>query len=312
MSKLIRAAFYRYSHNVLFYVCLALSIISAAVFSYAVRRDKEMYAALLLVQSLIYAVLLSVIVGCEASGGCKNKIIYGYGRTQIYFSELIAACAVVTGFYFIYILISFIFNISTAPQTPVSLILQAVFGFYCISLCLCVICVFISFVSGKTIAAAIICVILVFGIYITWEPTETVLNKAEYFTVYTPKTDTGEEPVLQGEKNPDDEDMIELKQKNPEYVGGFARTLLVLYRDLNPYCQLKRYNSVLRPYFYTDEERRHANGLISPHLIEAGYLDMNISEDGQKFLDAAPLYPLSVIAVFVPSGALLYRKKKFR
>lgn len=172
---------------------------------------------------------------------------------------------------------------------------------------------FISFTSGKTIAAAIICVILVFGVYITWEPTETVLNKAEYFTVYTPKNAMGGEPAFQGERNPDDEDMIEVKQKNPEYVGGFARTLLVLYRDLNPYCQLKRYNSVLRPYFYTDEERSYANGLIfSPHLIEAGYLDTDITEDEQKFLNAAPFYPLAVTAVLVPSGALLYRKKKYR
>jgi hypothetical protein len=312
MSKLIRAAFYRYFHSILFYVCLALSLISAAVFSYAVGRDKEMYAGLLLLQSLIYAVLLSVTVGGEASGGCKNKIIYGYSRLQIYFSELIAACTVVSGIYLFYIIFSFLFNISTVSQTPVSLIMQSLLGFYCISLCICALCVFISFTSGKTIAAAIICVILVFGIYITWEPTETILNKAEYFTVYTPKNAMGGEPAFQGVRNPDDEDMIEVKQKNPEYVGGFARKLLVLYRDLNPYCQLKRYNAVLRPYFYTEEERRHANGLISPYLIDAGYLDTDITEDEQKFLDTAPLYPLAVTAVTVPLGALLYRKKKFR
>ncbi len=312
MSKLIRAAFYRYFHSILFYVCLALSLISAAVFSYAVRRDKEMYAGLLLLQSFVYAVLLSVTVGGEASGGCKNKIIYGYSRLQIYFSELVAASAVVSGIYLFYIIFSFLFNISTVSQTPVSLIMQSLLGFYCILLCICALCVFISFASGKTIAAAIICVILVFGIYITWEPTETVLNKAEYFTFYTPKNAMGGEPAFQGVRNPDDEDMIEVKQKNPEYVGGFARTLLVLYRDLNPYCQLKRYNSVLRPYFYTEEERSHANGLISPVLIEAGYLDTDITEDEQKFLNAAPLYPLAVTAVLVPSGALLYRKKKFR
>ena len=119
MPDLIRAEFSRLFKSRVFYVCLAVSggIPLFRVFSrslmmdsmdsyYSNQRSQGVQNLMFLFIGLISAVFISLFIGREIKDGTvRNKIVCGYTRQEIYFSELIVSTYAVMIFQLAYTLI---------------------------------------------------------------------------------------------------------------------------------------------------------------------------------------------------------------
>ena len=297
MIKLFRASLFRYFHSVLFWICFALSVVFAVIFAVYTFDDNAFFAA-----TAVMAVMISVSVGGELGGQCKNKIIYGYGRTVIFFSELLCSFCVVSAGFAVYSAIFFVCNAAIITNMPAEVILKTALGFYLISLSLCALFVFICSASAKKTVSAILCLLTLFAMYIASGRIMTALSVSEYVTIYT---------VPQGENIPAPPsgegvapgaplDGYEAhREKNPNYIDGTARSLLILCRDINPFSQLARYSSIAAPYLLTDGQlAEYMADPLTPDGIKSRF-DRTVTEEKRKFLNTAPLYGLSVVLLYV-------------
>lgn len=296
MPKLIRAGFFRYFHSTVFWVCGGLSAVLAFLFGYRLCRNVCLDEHWFFFATVVFAVLLSLSVGGEVSGTAKNKIVKGYSRTQIFFSEWLVACAIVSIFFVLYLVMAFLLNTAILSHTPLSLTVQCIVGFYSIALTLTTVYLSLVCMIAKKTVAVIVCFVLSFGVYFTSFTVADRLNNREFNKVGT----LGE--------NGEWEFSLE---KNPEYVEEPVRSVLSFYLNVNPYGQRSVYEDIVYPYLFRDGAweaalEATANTTGNEHLLR------EISPEEQRFLDLAPLYTVAPIPLFVLAGWLSFRKKELK
>ena len=317
MLKLIRSALYRYMHSRFLYVSAALFTVSAVIFALYIRNRNGLSLYTFLAQNIILSILISITVSGEFCGCTKNKIVCGSGRMQIFFSELLSAYIVVSAFFLINIALSAVLNTDFVSRLPVLLAFEVTGGFYLINLSLCSVFVFFSAVSGRKVLSVVLSVVFVFVSVIANGITEDLLRQPEYLIFYV--SDKENEHISENgiiyEQDPGN--LTEIKQKNPEYIGGAARAIILQFYKANPFYDITQYQRILTPYIYSDEKIEELSSVYSPG--DPGYDNPTYrmrfvreeTEEEQRFLYEAPLYCLAVIVLSVAAGALVFRKKKF-
>lgn len=296
MLKLIRAGFFRYFHSTVFWVSGGLSLILSVFFGYDLSHEVTLNEYWFFFATVVFAVLLSLSVGGEVSTNAKNKLVKGYSRTRIFFSEWIVACAVTSILFLVYLIPAFLLNTAILAHTPPRLMVQCIVGFYAISLALTTVFLSLAFVTARKTVALAVCFLLSFGVYATSFTVASQLNEREFFKVGT-MLDNGEFEYWE--------------EKNPKYVEEPLRSVLSFYLNVNPYGQRSVYEDVVFPYLFPDDKweaalEATANTSGNEHLLR------EISEEEQRFLDLAPLYSAAPIPLFVLAGWLAFRKKELK
>lgn len=296
MSKLIRAGFFRYFHSPVFYVCSALTLLLSFIFAFRISRCVELNEYCFVLETVIFAVLIAVSLGYEASGNIRNKIVKGYSKSEIYFSETIVAITLVSVYFIWFAILSFALNTVILSHIPVSLMLSCIFGFYLMAVMLTAAFVFITCAVSRQTVSAVICLSVIIVLYMTSTVADAFLSEPQYIK-WAKKTENGEWEYM--------------LEENPKYIDEPLRSILVFYRNTNPYGQRAKYEAIAEPCLYTDEDWEKARENIADTLGSA-FLDRELSADEQTFLQQAPVCALIPIPFLIVAGWLVFRKKSFR
>ena len=295
MIKLLRAGFFRYFHSTVFKICSLLTIVFSILFSYSTYSDSNLNEIWFMFGTLMIAVLITFTIGNEASSHIKNKIVAGYTKTQIYFSEIILANIFALIFFIVFFISFIVGNLYILGHTPILLSVQTILGFVSMVLLLASVFASLSCIISSKTAPSIVCLILVIVLTITNSMVVNLLKEEEFFKVGSTESGKWEQ----------------WEEKNPRYIDEPLRSVLIFYRDINPYGQRAEYESILIPFLYDDESWEQAKE-ATEHTIGNEFLRREISEEEQKYLNKAPVIMISPLPVFIILGWLIFRKKEFK
>ncbi|MBR6740861.1 MAG: hypothetical protein IKM04_07340 [Clostridia bacterium] len=295
MSKLLKATFFRYTHSMVFGICLLLTAVFAGLFSRWIHYASELSARWFLAEIIVFATVICLTVGTETAGCVKNKLVCGFSRTKIFFSELIVANVVVLFFFAIFAAFSFVVNIRLLGNTPLKMILQCLLGFGCMAVMLATAFVTVSCIFSRPAAAAAGCMITVVVLFASTALVLDLLAEPEFFK--------GRYRVDGGEW----QDYIE---ENERYVDSPLREVLIFYKNANPFGVLSDYEDVMVPWLYEDEALASAMDATA-NTIGNDFLRREISPDEQRFLDRAPIRMVAPVPVLILAGWLIFRRKTF-
>ena len=297
MFKLLHAGFFRYLHSTAFKVCTLCTFLLGILFAYRLSNAVELNEYCFLGEIAVLTILITLSVGTEMQSGIRPKLVCGYRRTTIFFSELILADLMVTLFFGIFLILSLALNIPIIGHLPVGGMLGCVLGFYVMAISLASGLAALSCVLTFKVISAVICLILAMAMYLSSYSFAVMLD-AEEFLEY-------------GTHDPETQEMITVREENPDYVHEPWRSLMTVYLRVNPYGQRAEYEELLFPFLFDDDAWARAKEATA-NTIGNQHLERVISEEEQRFLRTAPLCSLGPALCVVLGSWLIFRKKSFR
>ncbi|MBR7162316.1 MAG: hypothetical protein IKD07_07860, partial [Clostridia bacterium] len=216
MSKLVRAGFFRYFHSTVFQICTALTLLLSFIFAFRISRSVQINEYCFAFETMIFAVMIAVSLGYEVSGNIKNKVLTGYSRALIYFSETIVAVTLVSMHFMWFAALSFALNAEILSHMPTDLMLSCIFGFYLMALMLTAAFVFITCAVSKQTVSAILCLVVIISLYMTSTLADAFLSEPQYLK-WGKKEENGEWEYF--------------LEENPTYIDEPLRSILVFYRN---------------------------------------------------------------------------------
>ena len=296
MRNLLRSGFFRYVHSSVFRICSVLMIVFAILFSYRIYAGAELNEFCLMFGWVTFSVLITFTIGNETSRCIRNKISTGHTKTQIYFSELILANIVVLMYFVVFLIFAIAINARLLSHIPLKLLLQTALGFLSISLLFANILVPLACVIASKNGSVIVCLVLIITLLLTIvSVTETLKNKE-----INKMGETTNGSVL-----------IYTDGTNSDYADELLESVLIFYRDTNPFCLNSSYNRILLPFLFSDEALERVKEATAD-TIGNDFLKREVSETEQVFLNEAPIIVLFPIPFFVILGWIVFRKKSFQ
>lgn len=232
---------------------------------------------------IVTAILVGSFVGTEYSNGTmKNKLTVGFSRTAIYFSSLIVCTSAVLMIHFVWLAIIILGGVIIFGQFVLSagsvttLILISCFSLSAFAAFFVLVCILITSKSTGAVTAVILSFLMLPVAYsLHWALTDKEFIFPEY--TYFIENEDGTETEVVSEA-----------ERNPNYIGGTKRKILVAIHDLLPSNQVFQL-------CYDDPS-------INQRVI------VPVTDHNIKF----PLYSLSLVAVVTAAGVLLFRRKDLK
>lgn len=279
MLDLLITGIHRYLKSLSFWVLFALTIllgIYTGNFTNTHFYAEEIHFIGLF---MIYAILVSLAVGTEFSGGgVRNKVIAGYKKGTVYISEILLSLIVSTVLFIVFTGIYVCFNAHSLAFVSVSDRMLLLIGFFLMNMAVSVISTTICFFSPyKAIIAVIINLVILFGGYFASSELDRALNQPEYLI-----------GVIIHEDGTEEED----NQPNPHYIPHDTvkwQTIHAVYY-MTPTGQLTEY--VASMYSVLNEYQRD---------------QIDFSD-----LHSTPYYSLAAIGIFLTAGYVFFRKKDLK
>lgn len=253
MSNLLRAEFSRLFHNLLFWLCIAVSILLGIglvglryldVVSYQ-NIYASMTASYLSVDDLLFvggiylifvsATFIGVFQGTEYSEGTlRSKIITGHKRHHILLSKLIVCYTACSIYHLLYIFPSLLSGMILLNGTMLGA--KIIFTNTLISLCavlaLASILVFCTILAQNKAIGAVTCLLLTIIMLFSAMSIDQKLRAPEYYEAYS---------FIDEESG----DVIYVpREKNAKYLSGIKRQIYSLLNDMLPVSQLYRVGTV--------------------------------------------------------------------
>lgn len=290
MCKLLRAGVSRYIHNPLTWICLAAAVFCGVWGGVHIRReympDWVYFVGLFLVQ----AVLSSLLIGAELGNGMhRNKLVCGYTRGMLFFSELILALGSI-----LILCISFL-----VPFVAILLPLLGIFpgellggmllSFILLHLSLGCIFVTLSCLISRRVISSVLCLLIV--IAMVWGAYQLFVGLLQPETIQTGAEMIGNE-------------LVWTTEPNPNYIGGWKRIAFQIAVRVLPFGQLLEMLEISDRYFWVQ------NPYLSDYKIET--LLPEITSEQGAMIWSLPLYSIVLMAVLCMVGYLCFRKKEFK
>lgn len=278
MSKLLRAGFCRYLKNPLAAIAAAASLVIGlwggvtAVFTI----DDVFLIALF----IAFAAFVSLLIGREhGDGGFRNKVIKGYTKGQIFFSEWLLHTLICLA-----MLLLFLAGFAPLAHEVLSPVPAGMLAL--ITLCLVMmtiavvtlLCTLTLLVSQRAVSA-ILSVLLIVGLMGASYAIDAALTRPQYYLVEH-YNEAGEFVSLQ-------------KIEDPRYVDGAARTLLTHLSYTLPLGQSEPLLESIAIWNYSNAEVDHDFSWLK----------------SIKFL---PLYSLGLTAIFGAIGYTVFRRRDLK
>ena len=305
MRDLLIAGLHRDLKRPLTYICFILSLLCGVIYAFSsvhadyydttqftFKPDDYFWA----ISILLNVMLLVLNIGMEFSAGAiRNKITAGYTKHQIYFSETLISILFsivmfcLTGIPFALYCYSYLQNMTYSICAWVTILVSYIF--------IGLITIFICFVSANRTVAAIISLMLVFGMYWVSYSLENKLRMPEYYTTYHHENGDTTTSLYGGDDAEEAmEDITEITHEpNPDYIGGSKRIVLSTLNDCNSFTALK----VFSLYCY------YTNDFFDGD--RAGYEKENYPKIKRE------LVSICIVSILVSlSGALIFKRKNLK
>ncbi len=282
MSKLLYAGFRRYFKSLLFWLALVASVVLGIISGIRAKEDYMLEDVYSLAGFVIYAILLSLMIGTEfGDGAIRNKIVTGHTKGIIFVSEYVVSVAVCLFLGAVSAAVFAVFNTSVFGRIPTELLVKSVIGVFwlVVSMISVTVCLgmLISHRAIIPIAAIVLIIISCFAVY----GIEEQLNIPEYQIKFE-KTDDG---LWYGNYT---------NEKNPEYIDGPLRDIYTFLYRIMPHGQIREYLNM-------------TGALFDPINIS-----LSVPEEDSKILNALPFYSIGTIFVFTALGYVGFSKKQLK
>lgn len=238
MTKLLRACVRRYTHNIIFWITILLTLgigISIACKARVAFFDDAMVIA----QMVILAVMISMVVGKEFREGIfRNKAIAGHSKVSIFLAELISGVGIAFVLYFLCAVIFVVINFYEVPLLPATLIVKIFVDYILLNMCLAAIFVTVSCLFSHQAVVAIINIVLVLLMVVCSQRFYGELSQPQYYeryeTVNSEWIDENGNIRYKEVKVEGSEYLVD----NPTYVGGVKRGIYETVFNLSPYAHI--------------------------------------------------------------------------
>lgn len=280
MRNLLCAGIYRLSKNLLFWLALGISIIVGIVFGLSYRSQTIFDDFFVIPIFISFGIFISLSVGREYSSGTfRNKLVAGYKKATIFFSELllhIIACSLIFVAYFG---VFFVLSSTLLPTMPLSDALLIIWGYYLLNIAFAVIFTVVSCLIPSRSIGVVVCMIVFVAMMVGSTQIDFMLAQPENSTI----------EYMDGYGNVTGTEEV----ANPNYVDGVERHILEICDNALPYGQLNTYLSYMMLYTYS----------TNPEAVAVGY---------GSVLWAYPLYSVGLIVILSGVGLLVFRKRDFK
>ncbi|MCD8118630.1 MAG: hypothetical protein LUE29_03960 [Lachnospiraceae bacterium] len=293
MIRLLRAGFLRYVKNIVFWLSVAVTSCLAVFFGINYGGG---YSAM--AEFVVFAVLLTWIIGREQGDGMfHNKILAGYTRTEIYFSELLLGCGACAFLFFIFALI-YAFVGYRLEDVSSAALLELLLGALLANLVMAAFLVALACLIGNRYAAVVICILLTIGMPFVsvWirKPATIKEYRTETKLVWEEYTKEDGTSALKSE-------VRELRVYNTAWVGEPAYTVCVFLYNVLPAGQMQEYEQAGGIW------QRKDGGSTELYLLET----LEISEEDEEEFLLNLVYALIALPVVCAGGWLGFRKREF-
>ncbi len=301
MSKLLRAGYYRYTHSLLFWICIMCCAVTGVLlgrWSSVTGFEVNFYFYPL----LINASLISLMLGREFSDGMfRPKIAAGHSKGAIFLSEAILALGVTVLVYTIHFVLIFCQNLKVLGYVDIKIFPFISAGVLLTTLSFTCIFVFVSCLISRKTVAAIINVLLIMALFLADSTLTDKLNEPRYLE------------YMQGVENEQGETVwTTFSEPNAKYIDEPMRSVLETADEILPFGQFTSYCEVFRPIFllpYITETNRPAGTNLYDEFLQTG---IYAPWEQIRQLMPLPLYQLGLMATLLGLGCIIFSKKDFR
>lgn len=282
MRNLLSTHLLRLRKDVLFWLALAVCLVSGVVFSVSFGKTPAFDDFYFFPLSIALCVLVSFFLGREyRDGTLRSKLIAGYRRGQLYGAGLL----VVVGSTLLCLLLFFlplvVLNYQTLAALGTEILLPVLAGVVLLTVALAAILTAVGFSVPSLAAGAIVSLALWLVTMLGAYQIEFALVQPEYVQEIT-VTAKGEK--IRGPKTP-----------NPNYLGGPLRPVFQVLELCLPNGQLNYYVSYLTSCLYQQE-----------------HFDLDPEVEESAFLSQAPVCSLAVTAGASALGLAVFRRKDLK
>lgn len=281
MSRLLYSCFRRYFKSCLFWLALAGAIVIGALSGVSVRDRYVLDDWQIIVGFLVYAVLLSLMIGREfGDGAFRNKIISGHTKGNIFVSEYIVAlticlilCAITAG---VFVLL----NISLFERISMELVAKAIVGFILFVISFITITVSLCMLIAHRVVMVVVAILLVVSSCIISYTIDDMLDMPEFIQ---------QVQVVDGDLSVENT-MV----KNPKYIDSPLREQYTTIVRMIPYGQIIHYMKMAEP------------------LFDPQNVSLILSDEYAATLNVMPLYSVGTILLFCAIGFWGFKRKPIR
>ena len=282
MLKLLRSGMHRYLKSTLFFICFAAAVIIGFASGIDTRDERTFNNVYTVFSFMVYAVLISLTVGREFSmGGFRNKLIAGYTKTQIFFSEYLLALMCCLVLMLTSAIIFFLFNLQSLAKFLLSFLVLSVPGVILFTVCMVTFVLALSLCITKRAVAVVISLVFIFVSFYLADEISLHLKFPEYTRIVS--VEYGEEPVIQ-----------EKFEKNPAYVNSPKREIYTALVNIFPIGQSIQYTELSDPMFSKQNTMLY------------------ISDEAKEKLFILPMYSIGTSAFLLAGAYIIFRKKDFK
>ncbi len=298
MRKLLRAGVRRYTHSILFWLGIVLSIVIGLYSGREAQRTlyfQDGYYQWLL---LSYSSIISLLIGREFSDGIfRNKITCGHSKGSIFLSEAILAIGSVL-FMFILCSACYIpFKLSILNIVSVKLVLQVYLALVLVTISFASIAVLVSCCISRKAVASIVNILLVVALVAVGSGVCQWLGQPEYNTY-----------LYGGDMIMDENGNTSYKVKNNDYVEKPLRYVLIATEAVTPYSLLY-YDRLIIWDMYCESYREQKE-----YASTGNYKNPVYQPEAKKYnkINTLSICQTGVIIVLIGVGYLVFRKKDFK
>ena len=242
MRKLITASFSRLWKEKLFWLVFAFMSIGSVCYNWIGYNEinnpriyvEDILFCMLPVSSFVFALFISMRLGTEfEEHTIRNKLIVGYSRTQVYFSEYLTCMAASIILLAVMLLCSSLFGLFLSLEFLSDWTDIAILVFGCVLMALVFSAMFVGICMnvGSKAASLVASIVFLFAILLLASFCINALE--EPLMAYTNVIISVEDGVQFG-------DLIE----NPAYIDGTQRTVYELIADILPTGQTIQLNNL--------------------------------------------------------------------
>lgn len=292
MYKLIKAAFSRQIKNRFWVIAAVIAIADGFMYASAYANTVHFTDGSRLLSSLIFISLCAFrfVYSGTTNSACKNKLIYGYTRTEIFISEYIVTCVYALLMATLTIACALLRSYFMLPELPSKYAIALVMGVVLAWLLMVSIVFVITALVPRKEIAVLLVVLIVWVFCVPVADLEYKINEPEY-------TFSGEALYFSFEKNDP-----EFLSENERYLGSPKYEITRVLFEMTPSGQLLRYDSFLSAW-----ERLGK----SIEYIEAPFFSIKLMVNHKEFLITAPCFALFSISLCFFGGLAIFRRRKF-
>lgn len=307
MSKLLRAGVRRYLHSFVFW----LGLIATAVLAMLCGHNTYLYYLddfYIMLEFMVFAVVISWLIGREhAEGIFRNKVICGHTKGEIFLSELILAAGAAVVMFLIYAGIFTAFNSYTFGVLPTRALVWIFVDMLLVNLFFAALITAVACLIPNRFVTLVVTVVLVLAVAFVSNQLINLLRQPEYYKEYDYElveiTDDKGNVYVSYDIVPGSEHLV----KNPYYVGGTLRQVLLGVEHASPYCHICEYYSMAYTWFGYGFYSEYNN----EQWLEQVANNMPTEEDIHNTAFNS-LYTLAMLAAVSTAGYFCFRKKELK